>query len=1498
MKKFLLSVLSVLCAVQSFSQSLGNETCSTAVTVPTNGTCVSGNNIGADAIGDGTASCFSIDNGIWFKFVAPMTGPVTITNNDPGTNFNTQLALYTGACGSLAEVVCENDNGVAAGKATISSPCLIPGQTYYVLLDGYAGATGNFCIKITTGNSPSNDNCQCPIPLPTDGSCVNGTTLNATNQWGSLVGCQSAASNVEVWYTFTATQTGMTFNLSGGASGPLTGNGEIIVAKGNSCAALTTIAGSSCGPLPLSYTISGLVIGAQYYVTISNPPANSGSFVLCGTSVIPPVVPGQDCPSASLLCTNATISQPTSNGGFGIQEVNTTNSCWGTLGGVGQGERQSKWYKFTVGCSGPLTFSIRPVNNNDDYDWAIWNTTTLGCPSLANPSQTSVACNWQGIGGAANGSTGMTSSPSTACTALGAVDYTNDPSCDPYAYVNTAAGGGTSTYTPYNAVAGQTYVMLIDNFTSTNSGFTLSWGSGVIIGPDPAFTITNPPCTRGITVAKTCTTTNSNLVWDFGDGSTLTTTSAGNQTHTYAADGTYNVTLTITDALGCVKTLTKSITVANPPVAPTAANVAICSGNTATVSATAPGGLYEWYTAATGGTLLGSEASYTSPILTANATYYVQTTVNGCTSPRTIVTVTVNPNPVATVGAAKTICNLTSTTIGAATVGTNTYSWTSNPVGFTSTSSNPTVSPNVTTVYTVVETIAATGCTASNSVTVTVTPVPVATATPSSSTICSNTATSIALTSNIAGTTFAWTVSTSAASLTGASNGSGSSIAQTLTNSSTSSQTATYTITPTAGGCAGAPITVVITVNPRPVVTATPSASTICSGTATSIALTSNLPSTTFAWTITTSGSTTGAAAGSGATIAQTITNTSTVAQTVTYNITPTASGCTGTPVAVTITINPTPVVTATPASQSFCSGGTTGIVLTSNVTSTTFSWTVTASSASLTGAAAGSGANITQTLTNTSSSAQTATYTITPSASSCPGAPITVVITVNPRPVAVATPSSDLICSGTAPNIVLTNNISGTTFTWTVSTSSGLLTGASAGSGTSISQVLTNASTSNQTATYDITPTASGCTGTPISVVITVKPTPAVTATPSPVTICSGSATSVALTSTVAGTTFAWTVSAPASVTGASAGSGSTISQTLTNTSSIVQTVTYTVTPTAAGCAGTPVAVVVTVNPRPVVTATPAAQTFCSGGTTGIALTSNVTGTTFSWTVSTSSASLTGASASSGTNITQTLTNTSTIAQTATYTITPTASSCAGTPITVTITVNPSASTAPQTYTVTFNTNGVCPSSSTFNLTITTAPSATFSYAGPYCSNGTNPIPAFPAGSSAGTFSSTAGLVFVSTTTGQINLSASTAGTYTVTNTIAAGGGCAAATATNTVTIIAAPLAPTVTTPVVYCQNATASALTATGTNLLWYTAATGGIGSATAPTPGTVTPGTTSYYVSQTVSGCEGPRAQIDVLVNPTPVASATPVTQSFCSGGTTSIALTSSVAGSAFN
>jgi len=69
-------------------------------------------------------------------------------------------------------------------------------------------------------------------------------------------------------------------------------------------------------------------------------------------------------------------------------------------------------------------------------------------------------------------------------------------------------------------------------------------------------------------------------------------------------------------------------------------------------------------------------------------------------------------------------------------------------------------------------------------------------------------------------------------------------------------------------------------------------------------------------------------------------------------------------------------------------------------------------------------------------------------------------------------------------------------------------------------------------------------------------------------------------------------------------------------------------------------------------------------------------------------------------------------------------------------------------------------------------------------------------------------------------------------------------------VTVLPAPAPPTVTTPVIYCQNAVAVPLTATGTDLLWYTSPGDLTGDPVAPTPSTAVIGSTSYYVTQTVN------------------------------------------------
>ena len=96
-----------------------------------------------------------------------------------------------------------------------------------------------------------------------------------------------------------------------------------------------------------------------------------------------------------------------------------------------------------------------------------------------------------------------------------------------------------------------------------------------------------------------------------------------------------------------------------------------CSGST-TISAIGSGSSLDWYDAPTGGTLLGTGSSYTTPTLFATTTYYVETGDGVCFSPRTAVTIIVEPYPAPTVtGSGSAITCSGSTTITAIGSGTS-----------------------------------------------------------------------------------------------------------------------------------------------------------------------------------------------------------------------------------------------------------------------------------------------------------------------------------------------------------------------------------------------------------------------------------------------------------------------------------------------------------------------------------------------------------------------------------------------------------------------------------------------------------------------------------------------------------------------------------------------------------------------------------------------------------------------------------------------------------
>ncbi|MFV5684427.1 PKD-like domain-containing protein [Flavobacterium sp. GB2R13] len=294
-------------------------------------------------------------------------------------------------------------------------------------------------------------------------------------------------------------------------------------------------------------------------------------------------------------------------------------------------------------------------------------------------------------------------------------------------------------------------------------------------------------------------------------------------------------------------------------------------------------------------------------------------------------------------------------------------------------------------------------------------------------------------------------------------------------------------------------------------------------------------------------------------------------------------------------------------------------------------------------------------------------------------GCKITATILVNPTPSALATNATQTICSaGTITTIAFSGNVAATTYNWTRNNTVTVTGIPTSGTG-DISGSLTNSTNAPVTVTFTITPTANGCPGTPITATVLVNPTPNAVATPALQTICSASAiTTIALSGSVASTTYNWTRNNTVAVTGIVASGSGNISGSLINSTNTPITVTFNITPTANGCPGTPITATVLVNPTPNAVATPASQMICSASAiTAIVLSGNVASTTFNWTRD-NTVAVTGILASGSGNISGTLTNTTNAAVTVTFTITPTSNGCPGLPITATILVNPTPNAIP----------------------------------------------------------------------------------------------------------------------------------------------------------------------------------------------------------------------------
>lgn len=261
--------------------------------------CSSGNNEPP------SASCWSLSNSVntvWFAFKAPASG-TAIVKTTPGSLRNTQIAVYSGTCGSAMTMVACNDNAASCGNIFFATPTLMsslsltgltPGAKYYIAVDGVATYTGTFGLIVIDGNTNLppviGQECSVPLPVCNDSIAVGDPGFqsfgNVCDFPGAGLNCILSGERGTAWYEIPVTANGtldfaIVPNDWGGAPSAECTDYDFALWKSNGTGAVTCN-GIAAGAMPVrcNYDAMGItgLNGASNFIAPVQYPGFDGAF--------------------------------------------------------------------------------------------------------------------------------------------------------------------------------------------------------------------------------------------------------------------------------------------------------------------------------------------------------------------------------------------------------------------------------------------------------------------------------------------------------------------------------------------------------------------------------------------------------------------------------------------------------------------------------------------------------------------------------------------------------------------------------------------------------------------------------------------------------------------------------------------------------------------------------------------------------------------------------------------------------------------------------------------------------------------------------------------------------------------------------------------------------------------------------------------------------------------------------------------------------------------
>lgn len=701
------------------------------------------------------------DDDVWYSFVANSTN-MTITV-DPTTGYDAVIQLYSGTCGALTSIQCEDVNG-PNGDEVLNNQTLIIGNTYFVRVYHYAAgwgsATFNICV---TGLAPPTNDTPCnAYALSTVTPSCNFeiyTNLGAGNSsvptpsgCGGSTPFDGGYLGSDVWFSVVVPASGeldihtLSVDFADGAMALYSG----------ACGALTLVECDDDGEpgdgilMPHIYA-TGLTPGATMYIRVwEYDNDNNGQFGICVSTP-----DNDDCANSQEICdlngyggitsSAYTIDFPsnmTGTGQNGVPNSNPTAPFGQGYGGASPVQiDNNSWLTFTADATtAELFVQVNYCSNGNGMQMQIFSGTN--CTNFTAVSTFLETTNSQTITATGlipgnqyyimiDGFAGdICSYTISATSGVQVVEITSAKTnlClgDTATLDAEVTGTGSYTYTWSSTPAGLSSSSPSINVNPTQNTLYTVDITGVCGSVSTAnlYVTVNPLPTVNITASDTeiCLNEIINLNGNVSSGTApfthlwlgngqpfLNTSSSETPNFNGSTDGDYTLLYELTDTIGC--TTSDSITLkVNPlPVVTISGIDSICNGDT-TLLVASGGAAFLWNTTSTNDSIFVSPSSDTNYSVTV-------TDSNNCDNSGNI-DVIVNPLPNPSISGTLIICEGNSTTLTAS--GGNTYSWST---GDTSAIIN--VSPTIDSTY-IVTAINANGCFDTTSVTVHVNPKPTA----------------------------------------------------------------------------------------------------------------------------------------------------------------------------------------------------------------------------------------------------------------------------------------------------------------------------------------------------------------------------------------------------------------------------------------------------------------------------------------------------------------------------------------------------------------------------------------------------------------------------------------------------------------------------------------------------------------------------------------------------------------------------------------------------